>query len=187
MKSEFLNSKGFPMLRLASILTLCALALMAATPSAAQDPDWNSEPNRTWWNGVTGAELQELVVEAGGVWSDVPDGEGLRVGRIDWPDLAGVVVREFDCPLPERAMADRNCGTMVLSVAVDQPADLEAWWTSATGWLAFGRIDNLPGLYRTEHHAFGTTRGHVLSTLMLFRARAVADIARMNQQQGSGW
>ena len=83
------------MLRLSSTAALCALALMAA-PAAAQEPDWNSETNRTWWNGVTGAELRELVAEAGGTWSDEPDAEGVRVGRITWPDLYGTTVRETD-------------------------------------------------------------------------------------------
>ena len=79
------------MLRLSSISALCALALMA-TPAAAQEPDWGSELNRTWWNGVTGAELQELTAEAGGVWADLPDVGEVRVSRIDWPDLPGVAV-----------------------------------------------------------------------------------------------
>ena len=80
-----------------------------ATPAAAQTVDWGSESNRTWWNGVTGAEIRELAAEAGGVWTDVPDGEDYRAGRIDWPGLAGVVVREMDCPTPERPMEERPC------------------------------------------------------------------------------
>ena len=174
------------MLRLPSISALCALALMA-TPSAAQEPDWGSEQNRTWWNGVTGAELQELTAEAGGVWADLPDVGGVRVSRIDWPDLPGVVVRESGCPAPERPMPERNCGSMLLSIGVDQPADIEAWWLGDDGWLAFGRVDGKPALYRLEHSALGTTRGHVLSTLMLFRDRAVKEIDRIEASGSSGW
>lgn len=174
------------MLRLSSTAALCALALMAA-PAAAQEPDWNSELNRTWWNGVTGAELQELTAEAGGVWTDLPDTEQIRVSRIDWPDLPGVMVREVGCPAPERPMPERNCGTMLLSVDVDQPADIEAWWLDNDGWLAFGRVDSRPGLYRLEHSALGTTRGHVLSTLVLFRDRAVKEIDRIEASRSSGW
>lgn len=174
------------MLRLSSTAALCALALMAA-PAAAQQPDWNSELNRTWWNGVTGAELQELTTEAGGVWIDLPDVEDVRVSRIDWPDLPGVMVRETGCPAPERPMLERNCGSMLLSIDVDQPADIEAWWLGDDGWLAFGRVDARPALYRLEHSVLGTTRGHVLSTLMLFRNRAVTEIDRIEASRSSGW
>ncbi|CAN7387796.1 hypothetical protein [Brevundimonas sp. LjRoot202] len=174
------------MLRLSSTSALCALAVMAA-PAAAQEPDWSSELNRTWWNGVTSAELQELTAEAGGVWTDIPDTEQIRVSRIDWPDLPGVMVREVSCPAPERPMPERNCGSMLLSVRVDQPADIEAWWLDNDGWLAFGRVDSTPALYRLEHSALGTTRGHVLSTLMLFRDRAVKEIDRIEASGSSGW
>ena len=174
------------MLRLSSIAALCALALMTA-PAAAQEPDWNSELNRTWWNGVTGAELQELVAEAGGTWSDEPDAEGIRVGRIVWPDLYGTIVRETDCTSPERPIEERNCGTMLLSIEVDEPPQIEAWWLDNGGWLAYGRVHAKPALYRVEHSAFGTTRGHVLSTLMLFRARAVAEFDRIEVLRDSGW
>jgi hypothetical protein len=178
------------MLRLSFPSALCALALMGA-PAAAQEPDWYSEQNRTWWNGVTQAELQELVAEAGGTWTDVPDTDAIRYSRIDWPDLPGVMVREGHCPVPEsepeQPMPERNCGVMVLSVAVGQPADIEAWWLGSDGWLAFGRVDGAPALYRLEHSAFGTTRGHVLSTLMLFRHRAVGEIDRIAQADNSGW
>jgi hypothetical protein len=167
---------------------LAAAAVLAlAAPAAAQTVDWNSESNRTWWNGVTGAEIQELAVEAGGVWTDLPDAEEIRVSRIDWPDLPGVIVREVDCPTPERAMELRNCATMLLSLAVEEPGDIGAWWLQNGGWLAYGRVDDAPALYRLEHHAFGTTRGHVLSTLMLFRVRAVEETGRMATMQGSGW
>ena len=174
------------MLRLSSTAALCALALMAA-PAAAQQPDWNSETNRTWWNGVTGAELRELVAEAGGTWSDEPDAEGVRVGRIGWPDLYGTTVRETDCPAPERPIEERNCGTMLLSIEVDEPPQIEAWWMDNGGWLAYGRVNAKPALYRIEHSAFGTTRGHVLSTLMLFRTRAVEEFDRIEALRESGW
>ena len=169
---------------MAAITTALA---MSAGAAAAQEVDWNSEQNRTWWNGVTGAELRELVAEAGGTWSDEPDIEGVRVGRISWPDLYGTMVRETDCPAPERPIEDRNCGTMLLSVAVDEPPDIEAWWLDNGGWLAYGRVGDEPALYRLEHSGFGTTRGHVLSTLMLFRARAVQEFDRMKALEGSGW
>lgn len=171
-----------------SLMAVIASTLaMAAGGAAAQDVDWGSEQNRTWWNGVTGAEIRELAAEAGGVWTDLPDTEEVRVGRIDWPDLAGVMVREVDCPTPERPMEERNCGTMLLSIAVDEPDDVEAWWLNNEGWLAFGRVDDGPALYRLEHHAFGTTRGHVLANLMLFRVRAVTEIDRIEELSGSGW
>lgn len=160
---------------------------MAAGAAAAQQVDWGSEPNRTWWNGVTGSEIRELAAEAGGVWTDLPDMEAVRIGRIDWPDLVGVMVREVDCPTPERPMEERNCGTMLLSIAVDEPDDVEAWWLNNDGWLAYGRVDDRPALYRLEHHAFGTTRGHVLANLMLFRARAITEIDRIDEISGSGW
>jgi hypothetical protein len=178
------------MLRLSSTSALCALALMAAPASAAaQEPDWNSEQNRTWWNGVTEAELRELTAEAGGTWTDLPDAGTLRHSRIDWPGLPAVMVSEGNCPAsePERPMPERNCGNMILSVAVDQPADIEAWWHGSDGWLAFGRAHGVPALYRIEHSAFGTTRGRVLSTLMLFRNRAVEEIGRMPRADDSGW
>ena len=174
------------MFRLSSTAALCALALMAA-PAAAQQPDWGSELNRTWWNGVTGAELRELVAEAGGTWSDEPDAEGVRVGRIGWPDLYGTTVRETDCPAPERPIEERNCGTMLLSIEVDEPPQIEAWWMDNGGWLAYGRVNAKPALYRIEHSAFGTTRGHVLSTLMLFRTRAVEEFDRIEALRESGW
>lgn len=164
-----------------------ALALTMAGSAAAQTVDWNSEQNRTWWNGVTGAELRELVAEAGGVWSDEPDLDGVRIGRITWPDLHGTIVRETDCPEPERPIEERNCGTMLLSVAVDEPADIEAWWLDNGGWLAYGRVGDQPALYRMEHSAFGATRGHVLSTLMLFRSRAVQEFDRIEALGDSGW
>ena len=169
---------------MAAITTALA---MSAGAAAAQEVDWNSEQNRTWWNGVTGAELRELVAEAGGTWSDEPDIEGVRVGRISWPDLYATMVRETDCPAPERPIEDRNCGTMLLSVAVDEPEDIESWWLDNGGWLAYGRVGDEPALYRLEHSGFGTTRGHVLSTLMLFRARAVQEFDRMKALEGSGW
>ena len=169
---------------MAAITTALA---MSAGAAAAQEVDWNSEQNRTWWNGVTGAELRELVAEAGGTWSDEPDIEGVRVGRISWPDLYGTMVRETDCPAPERPIEDRNCGTMLLSVEVDEPEDIESWWLDNGGWLAYGRVGDEPALYRLEHSGFGTTRGHVLSTLMLFRARAVQEFDRMKALEGSGW
>lgn len=165
-----------------------ALTMGGAGVAAAQEVDWNSEANREWWNGVTGAEIRELAAEAGGVFVDLPDTDTVRAGRIDWPDLKGVTVREFDCPTPERPMEERNCGSMLLSVAVDEPDDVEQWWLTNQGWLAFGRVDDAPALYRMEHHAFGTTRGHVLANLMLFRVRAVTEIARIAElQDESGW
>lgn len=160
---------------------------ISAGAAAAQEVDWGSEANRTWWNGVTGEELRELVAEAGGVWADEPDMDGVRVGRITWPDLYGTIVRETDCPTPERPIEERNCGTMLLSVAVDEPADIEAWWLDNGGWLAYGRVGDEPALYRMEHSGFGTTRGHVLSTLMLFRARAVQEFDRIEALEDSGW
>ena len=171
-----------------SLMAVVTAALaMSAGAAAAQEVDWNSEQNRTWWNGVTGAELRELVAEAGGTWSDEPDMEGVRVSRIGWPDLYGTIVRETDCPAPERPIEERNCGTMLLSVAVDEPPDIEAWWLDNGGWLAYGRVADAPALYRLEHSGFGTTRGHVLSTLMLFRARAVQEFDRIEELRDSGW
>ena len=176
------------MLRPSYTSALCARAIMVA-PAAAQEPDWYAEQNRTWWNGVTEAELRELTAEAGGVWTNLPDTEAIRYSRVDWPGLPGVTVREGNCPEaePERAMPERNCGTMILSVTVNQPADMEAWWLGSDGWLTFGRVDGVPALYRTEHSAFGTTRGHVLSTLMLFKNRAIEEIDRIDQADDSGW
>ncbi|GAA0867866.1 hypothetical protein GCM10009116_02340 [Brevundimonas basaltis] len=152
---------------------------LASAPAAAQEIDWGSETNRTWWNGVTEAELRELVAEAGGVWTDLPDEEDLRESRIDWPDLRDVRVREGSCPAPERPMAARNCAAMLVYVRVDYPNDIESWWLSDDGWLAFGTVDAEPALYRLEHHGYGTTRGHVLANLMMFRVAARTEIARL--------
>ena len=174
-------------MRIRPMAVIAATLSLAAGAASAQEVDWGSEQNRTWWNGVTGAELRELVAEAGGTWSDEPDAEGVRVGRITWPDLYGTTVRETDCPAPERPIEERNCGTMLLSIAVEEPDDVETWWLASDGWLAFGRVDDGPALYRMEHHAFGTTRGHVLANLMLFRARAVTEIDRIEELSGSGW
>jgi hypothetical protein len=170
-------------------LTVSAIALVWLTAGAAnaQSIDWGSETNRTWWNGVNQAELRELVAEAGGTWIDLPDGEDLRESRIDWPDLKDVNVREINCPRPERPMEARNCQTMMLAVAVDEPDDLEAWWLDNDVFLAFGRVDDGPVLYRVEQHAYGTTRGHVLANLMLFRRGAVREIDRIAAMKGSGW
>ena len=174
-------------MRIRPMAVIAATLSLAAGAASAQEIDWGSEQNRTWWNGVTGAEIRELAAEAGGVWTDLPDLEDVRVSRIDWPDLKNVMVREVDCPTPERPMEERNCGTMLLSIAVDEPDDVETWWLNNEGWLAFGRVDDGPALYRLEHHAFGTTRGHVLANLMLFRARAVTEIDRIEELSGSGW
>lgn len=174
-------------MKISCMAMVAATLSMMAGPAAAQEVDWNSELNRTWWNGVTGAEIRELAVEAGGTWTDLPDTDGVRAGRIDWPDLKYVKVREFDCPTPERPMEERNCGSMLLSIAVDEPDDVEAWWLKNEGWLAYGRVDDGPALYRMEHHAFGTTRGHVLANLMLFRVRATTEIERIREMNGSGW
>jgi hypothetical protein len=174
-------------MRISLMASVAAVVALCAGPVAAQTVDWRSELNRTWWNGVTGAEIRELVAEAGGVWSDEPDEEGIRVGRITWPDLYGTIVRETDCPTPERPIEERNCGTMLLSVAVDEPEDIENWWLDNGGWLAYGRVGGEPALYRLEHSGFGTTRGHVLSTLMLFRARAVQEFDRIEALDSSGW
>ena len=175
-------------------VTRTALAAAVAlagfgTPVGAQEVAWGSEQNRTWWNGVTGAELRELVAEAGGTWVDAPDRDDVRISTIEWPDLYGTTVREFDCPSPERPLEERNCGSMLLSIAVDAPEDIEPWWLDNGGWLAFGRVANEPALFRLEHHAFGTTRGHVLSTLMLFRSRAVQEFDRMEALRDAedGW
>lgn len=165
-------------------IALAALALAFATPAAAQTVDWGSEANRTWWNGITQAELQELVAEAGGTWADAEDDGDLRQSQIDWPDLQDVMVREGDCPTPERPMPERNCATMLLAVSAPTPEDIEAWWLDNEGWLAFGGVDAEPALYRLERHGFGTTRGRVLATLMLFRATAVREIQALG---GSGW
>jgi len=172
------------------VVAAAALAMAATGSAAAQTVDWNSELNRTWWNGVTGSELRELVAEAGGTWVDAPDQEGVRISTIEWPDLYGTTVREFDCPTPERPIEERNCGSMLLSIDVDPPEDIEPWWLDNGGWLAFGRVANNPALYRLEHHGFGTTRGHVLATLMLFRVRAVQEFDRMEvlrDEEDEGW
>lgn len=174
-------------MKISLMASIAAVFALVAGSAVAQDINWGSEQNRTWWNGVTGAEIRELAMEAGGVWTDLPDLEEVRVSRIDWPNLKNVMVREVDCPTPERPMAERNCGTMLLSIAVDQPDDVEGWWLENEGWLAFGRVDDGPALFRLEHHVFGTTRGHVLANLMLFRARAVTEIDRINGMRGSGW
>lgn len=169
---------------------LAAAVVSIAAPAAAQEIDWGSEANRTFWNGVTGDELRELVAEAGGTWVDAPGRDGVRISTIEWPDLYGTTVREFDCPSPERPIEERNCASMLLSVAVDPPEDIEPWWLDNGGWLAFGRVADRPALYRLEHHGFGTTRGHVLSTLMLFRVRAVQEFDRMEMlrdQEDEGW
>lgn len=165
-------------IRLMALAVATCFAISAGA-AAAQEIDWGSEKNRTWWNGVTQAELRELVAEAGGTWIDQPDEEDLRESRIDWPDLKGVRVREGDCPAPERPMAVRNCAGMLLYIPVERPDDIESWWVEDDGWLAFGAVDAAPALYRLEHHAYGTTRGRVLATLMLFRVAAKREIARM--------
>ncbi len=174
-------------MKISFMAPIAAVFALVTGSAVAQEINWGSEQNRTWWNGVTGAEIRELAAEAGGVWTDLPDMEGVRVGRIDWPDLPNVMVREVDCPTPERPMEERNCGTMLLSIAVDQPDDVEDWWLNNQGWLAFGRVDDRPALYRLEHHAFGTTRGHVLANLMLFRVRAITEIDRIDEMNDSGW
>jgi len=162
---------------------LAAVALVAfsvgASPAAAQSMEWGSETNRTWWNGVTEAELRELVAEAGGTWLDLPDTDTLRESRIDWPDLKGVRVREGACPRPERAMAERNCGITLLYLPIEYPADIESWWLDNDGWLAFGGVDSAAALYRLENHAYGTTRGRVLSMLVMFHTIGLRETARM--------
>ena len=157
-------------------------ALVLALPGAvaAQEVDWGSDVNRAWWDGVTGAELRELVTEAEGTWFDEEDCGDVRVSRIEWPDLPGVYVRETNCPLPERPMDERNCGAMLLYVEV-APLNYADWAVENGGWLNLGVIDSEVALYRTELHSFGTTRGHVLATLMLFRAQAIAEKERIQQ------
>ena len=168
--------------RLAWTSALCALALTA--PAGAQEPEWGSEQNRVWWNGVTQAELQEIVAEAGGTWVDQPDRDGFRISRVDWPDLANVMIQESDCPASERPMPERNCGTMELAVIVEISPGGEAtqsieWAQGQNRWLTYTESWGVPRLHRTEHHLFGTSRGHVISDLMIFRVFASREIARL--------
>jgi hypothetical protein len=172
--------------RLSSTSALFALALMVA-PAAAQDPEWSSDQNQTWWNGVTQAELQELVAEAGGAWTDLPDQDGVRISKVDWPDIVDVEIREMDCPSPERPMPERNCRTLQMSVVVDQPADLHEWWAGQNGWLTYTELSGTSILFRIERHGFGTSRGHVLSDLMLFRLVAIFEMDRIEVSRSSGW
>ena len=165
-------------------ITLAAVALALASPAAAQAVDWGSEANKVWWNGVTQAELQELVIESGGTWTDIDDEGGLRQSRLDWPDLQDGGVREGEGPSPEKPRAERSCAAMLLYVAAPTPQDIDSWWLGNGGWLAFGGVDGERALYRLERHGFGTTRGRVLATLMLFRVSAVREIQSLG---GSGW
>jgi len=166
-------------------LLAATAALVLALPGAvaAQEVDWGSDVNRAWWDGVTGAELRELVTEAEGTWFDEEDCGDVRVSRIEWPDLPGVYVRETNCPLPERPMDERNCGAMLLYVEV-APLNYADWAVENGGWLNLGVIDSEVALYRTELHSFGTTRGHVLATLMLFRAHAIEEKERIRELNG---
>ena len=162
------------MMQLALVAAFASLAV--AGPVAAQEIDWGSEQNSEVWIGVTQPELRELAGEAGGVWTDVPDDRQFRFSRIDWPGLPPVMVREFHCEASRNAPGEQSCGAMMLSVDFDQPADLEAWWLEKDRWLAFGRVASRPALYRVEFSRLGTTRGHILSTLVLFRTRALDEI-----------
>lgn len=159
------------MIQLVVVAALTSLGV--AGPLAAQEIDWGSEKNNEVWIGVTQPELRELAAEAGGVWTDLPDDRQFRISSIDWPGLPPVMVREFHCEASQNAPGEQSCGAMMLSVDFDQPADLEAWWLEKDRWLAFGRVNSRPALYRVEFSRLGTTRGHILSTLVLFRSRAL--------------
>ncbi len=151
-------------------------SLCVAGSGAAQEPDWDSEQNREVWIGVTQAELRDLTTEAGGVWTDLPDDNLFRISRINWPNLPPVMVREFHCETPEAPSREAFCRSRLMSVHFNQPADLEAWWLEQDRWLAFGRVAGWPALYRVEFNALGTTRGQILSTLVVFRDHAIDEI-----------
>jgi hypothetical protein len=167
-----------------------ALAVFGlAAPALAQDPEWGSEQNKEWWNGITEAELREIVAEAGGTWTDEADRDGVRLSRVDWPDLANVMIQESNCPQPEEPMPERNCGTLELAVivgirtGVKDPQGIE-WAQGQNSWLTYSESWGVPRLRRLEHHLFGTTRGHVISDLMLFRLFATQEIARLEALVG---
>lgn len=165
------------------VAVIAALAgLGGAGAVAAQDPDWTSEQNKVFWNGVTEAELRELVAEAGGTWTDRPDRDGVRHSHVNWPDLANVMIEESRCSGDDLAMPEKNCGTLELYVHAGVPTnwvDAEGvdWEAGHNRWLGYSESFAVARVYRIEHHQFGTTRGHVLADLMMFRAFAVREIA----------
>lgn len=167
--------------RIAATVSLAVLAL--AGNAAAQTVDFTSTANRTWWNGVTPQELQELATEAGATFSDLPDEADIVVSQITFPGLAfPVTFRQGECLPLERPLATRNCGAMVMVIEdIEAPSDVELYRAVESGWLTTTFKDGVALMHRYEIFKYGTTRGYVLAAMLLFRVEAISNLELMNE------
>jgi hypothetical protein len=163
-------------------LTASAIAFvwLAAGTANAQSIDWRSETNRTFWNAISMAELQELAEEAGAEFTPRPARGTDLYARLEWPGLNPVTVLLSDCtPLNSRQPV---CTAMRFHIPeLPGPKDYFAYNRVSSDWVTTYVEGEHAAIYRTEFLNFGTTRGHVLGTLVQFRREATAEIALLNQ------
>lgn len=163
-------------------LTASAIVVLWLTAGAAsaQTIDWRSDANRTFWNAITRAELQELAAEAGAGFTEMGGAGGDLYARLEWPGLNPVTVRLSDCmPSGSRTAA---CTAMRLYIPdLTPPANYQVFNQVSSDWVTTLVTGEGAGVYRTEFLNFGTTRGHVLGTLVQFRREATAELALLRQ------
>ncbi|WP_339915370.1 hypothetical protein [uncultured Brevundimonas sp.] len=157
-----------------------AFVWLAAGAANAQTIDWRSDTNRTFWNGITMGELRELAGEAGAQFIDLPDSGRELKAQLVWPDLKPVIVTLADCN--GVAGASPNCGELRLHISdLKAPTDYEAYNLVSSSWTSTAISSGKAAIYRSEILTYGTTRGHVLGSLMLFRREAIAELVLLDQ------
>lgn len=171
-----------------SAIAAAALALGAGAASA-QEIDFGSELNRTWWNGVTPNELQELAAEAGATYTSVSDNGTLVISQLEWPDIGVVQAWQGSCNWVDGVAArDDNCTELILLYVTAPPSDMQAFRDALGVWLIPTLNDQGQlALYRYDIYSYGTSRGRVLADLLLFRQFTAAAIAQRDQIGTTGW
>ncbi|MES2834353.1 MAG: hypothetical protein V4707_06585 [Pseudomonadota bacterium] len=168
-----------------------AVLVLGAGAASAQTIDFGSEANRVWWNGVTPQELEELTIEAGGTFTDMPDEAEVVISRLAFPGLDfPVFVHQGDCLAPaEEPLATRNCGTMAMMIeGIEPPADVDLYRQYESAWVTTAFSDTTGRMHRVEIFKYGTTRGAVLAALLMFAGDARGNLILMNEIDDlSGW
>lgn len=163
-------------------LTVSAVAILSVAVGAAnaQSIDWRSESNRTFWNAITLAELRELAVEAGAEFSAGPNSGSDLYARLEWPGLNPVTVLLSDCTPPVSRQS--VCTAMRMHISnLPVPTDYIAYNQASSDWVTTYVAGETAAIYRTEFLNYGTTRGHVLGTLVQFRREATSELALLRQ------